>query len=176
MTRWAGGAATGILLAAALAMGWRLVSQIRGLAAALRTLPPSPSSVLGTTLMANGVDQNGRIMDRMPPRTKRAVFFAMSGDTFPTGLAFWRSVERAAPPDTFFVGICADERCASLAPGAHADFPILAYAEVSGLRDVLQASRAGRFVITNDRAIIAAEPPLLPHAPSGVAAEIGAPR
>ena len=165
------------LLAASLATGWRLVVQILSLRAERRVvLLEPPLDFRGAVLMADGIDQHGRVLDQMPPRTRRMVAFALVGRGFGTEIAFWGRVRAMEGPSTFMVGICGDSACASRARLCGAGFPVLVDGEVVGILAALQAYRSGDFLLTDSRARILAEPPLTGRSAAAVVAEIGTAR
>lgn len=161
MRFWRSAATAAALLsiaAGALAIGWNLAVEIAGLRASTRALPPDPIAERGSVLMANGIDQGGRTVDRMPLGTNRMVVFVLYGPEISTTVAFWQRMRQGAPPGTFFLGICGDQACAAAAAPAHAGFPIIVDGEVVGIRVATRAARAGRFFVTDNRARVLAVP------------------
>lgn len=161
--RWTGSATVSVallgLLAASLAMGQRLISDIADLRTQMRSAQMRPLNRRGAVLMANGIDQSGRVVDQMPPGTKRMVVFVLTGPTLEADLSFWDAVNRTAPRGTFLLGMCGDQQCASKASRAHAGFPILIYGEVAGQAAAFPVFRDGEFFVTDGRARILSTPP-----------------
>jgi hypothetical protein len=146
------------LFAGLAAIGLTLLRQDRHMEAAVQA--PAESFRLdapGDVLMADGVDQNGKIVDRMPPGTVRMVAFSLRGSDLSEELEFWQRVRRSAGSGTFFLGICVDKNCTLRAQNLRADLPILVAGELTGMVAMLQARAASSFLVTDGRARIVAE-------------------
>lgn len=136
----------------------KLTVEIVNLRSSLRPVPPPLLEQIGNVLWADGVDQHGQVVDRMPRGARRMVVIPLSGGTMRRDVPFWQDVSRRAPQDTFFLAICSDRVCAAEAPEVSSRIRIIVAGEVAGMIAANRAASVGKFFITDNAARILAVP------------------